>query len=325
MSGLRISVAMCTYNGSQFLLEQLESIAAQVKLPDELIVCDDCSTDNTVDISRKFAARASFPVSIVVNDSRLGSTKNFEKAISLCQFEIIALCDQDDIWRPQKLNRIAEVFCHDKCVGAVFSDAELIDENSQPLGKTLWSSSRFNLREQKQFESGQGLRVMLKHPVVAGATMGLRSEFRDLALPIPPNHIHDHWMALLIASISKISPLKDRLVRYRKHAAQQLGPSNIESTWQLIQVSRRMSRDDYLLEAKRFNEACERLCDRCATFRPHPNALRLIRQKITHERARGNLPTSKVLRLPSIIRETATFRYWRYSNGFGSVAKDVLV
>jgi glycosyltransferase involved in cell wall biosynthesis len=324
MNGPRISVAMCTRNGSRFLSEQLESIAAQVKLPDELIICDDCSTDNTIDICRKFVGCAPFPVSIIVNDSRLGSTKNFEKAISLCRSEIIALCDQDDIWHPQKLNRIAEVFHHDR-VGAVSSDADLIDENSQPLGKTLWSSSQFSLREQEKFESGQGLKVMLKHPVVAGTTMGLRSEFRDLVLPIPPDHIHDHWIALLIASISNVALIKDRLVQYRKHAAQQLGPSNIESTWQLIQVSRRMSRDDYILEAKRFSEAYERLCDCCATFRPHPYALRLIRQKITHERARGNLSTSKVLRLPSVIRETATCRYWLYSNGLGSVAKDVLI
>ena len=86
-----------------------------------------------------------------------------------------------------------------------------------------------------------------------------------------------------------------------------------------------MSRDHYILEAKLFNEALERLCERCAMFCPHPHALALIRQKINHETARGSLPNSKVLRLPYVIRETASFRYWQYSNGLGSVAKDLLV
>src|SRR5258707_813052 len=120
----------------------------QKGLPDELVICDDCSTDNSADISREFAARADFPVSVIVNDSRLGSTKNFEKAISLCRFEIITLCDQDDIWHPQKLDRIADVFHQDEHMGAVFSDAELIDENSESLAGTLWSSGQFNLRKQ---------------------------------------------------------------------------------------------------------------------------------------------------------------------------------
>jgi glycosyltransferase involved in cell wall biosynthesis len=322
---LRISVAMCTYNGAAFLGQQLTSIACQSHLPDELVVCDDRSDDNTVTIIREFAAGAPFPVFLIVNDSRLGSTKNFEKAISRCQFEIIALCDQDDVWDREKLSCIAEVFHGDKRVGAVFSDAEVIDENSRPLAKTLWSSFLFDSREQGKFQDGQGLRVMLKHPIVTGATMALRSEFRGLALPIPPNHIHDRWIALLIASVSELAPIRDRLIQYRRHEAQQIGPWNIDSLWQMIDVSRRMGRDYYLSEVERFNEAFERLCDRSATFRPHPYALRLIQQKITHRMARGNLPSSRLLRLPSLIREIATLRYWRYSNGLGSVAKDLLV
>src|SRR5258708_37621369 len=102
-----LSVAMCTYNGARFLPEQLESIAAQTKLPDELVVCDDRSTDGSVEIIRSFAQRAPFEIRLDINANNLGSTKNFEKAIGLCQGEIIALADQDDVWCPQKLSRIA--------------------------------------------------------------------------------------------------------------------------------------------------------------------------------------------------------------------------
>ena len=320
-----LSVAMCTYNGARFLPEQLESIAAQTKLPGELVVCDDRSTDETVEVVRSFARHAPFRVRLEINEGNLGSTKNFEKSIELCQGEIIVLADQDDVWRAEKLSSIADVLEHDERIGAVFSDAGLIDEDSRPLAGTLWSSFFFTSSEQKKFNRGQGLRVLLKHPLVTGATMAFRSGFRDLTLPIPPSQVHDHWTALLIASVSQLALIKIPLVQYRKHPSQQIGTRNTHSLRQTIGGSRRVSRDYYLAEVDRFNEVCERLCDRWATFRPHPYALRLIRQKISHRKARGSFPRSKLLRLPFLIREIATFRYWRYSNGFGSVAKDLLI
>jgi glycosyltransferase involved in cell wall biosynthesis len=324
MKRLPISAAMCTYNGARFLSEQLESIAAQTRLPDELVVCDDRSTDESVDIVRDFARHAPFAIRLDVNASNLGSTKNFEKAIGLCQGEIIALADQDDVWHAEKLSRIASVLDHDECIGAVFSDAELIDEDSQLLAKTLWDSFLFNSREQEKFSRGQGLKVLLKHALITGATMAFRSEFRGLTLPIPPKQVHDHWIVLLIASVSQLAPIRTSLVNYRRHEAQQIGPGT-DSLWQMMRVARDAGRDGYFGEVERFNEVCQRLCDRGERFHPHPNALRLIRQKIRHRDARGRLPSSKLLRLPFLIREVATFRYWRYSNGFGSVAKDLLI
>ena len=97
MSGLCLSVSMCTYNGARFLREQLESIASQIRLPDELVVCDDGSTDATLAILTEYAKAVRFPVRIQCNTSRLGPAKNFEQAISLCKGEIIVLSDQDDI------------------------------------------------------------------------------------------------------------------------------------------------------------------------------------------------------------------------------------
>src|SRR4051794_15860948 len=95
------SVAMCTYNGARFIGAQLASVAAQTRTPDELIVCDDRSTDETVAIVQKFADSAPFRVRLHVNEENLGSTKNFERAVSLCEGDLIALCDQDDVWLPE--------------------------------------------------------------------------------------------------------------------------------------------------------------------------------------------------------------------------------
>jgi glycosyltransferase involved in cell wall biosynthesis len=320
-----LSVAMCTYNGARFLPEQLESIAAQTRLPGELVVCDDRSADESVEIVRNFARHVAFPVRLEINEENLGSTKNFEKAIELCRGEVIALADQDDVWLPEKLNCIAGVLEHDDHIGAVFSDAELIDEDSRPLAGTLWSSFLFNSSEQEKLGRGQGLKVLLKHSTVTGATLAFRSKFKGLILPIPSSQVHDHWTALLIASVSQLTAIKTPLMRYRKHPSQQIGPRNADSLWQMIDGSKRVSRDYYLGEVDRFSEISERLYNRSATFGPHPYALRLIRQKISHRKARGSFPRSRLLRLPFLVREIVTLRYWRYSNGLGSVAKDLVI
>src|SRR6201999_469319 len=101
----RLSVALCTYNGERFLPQQLASMANQTRPPDELIVCDDRSSDRTIDIVREFAASAAYPVRIFENESNLGSAANFERAIRLCEGNLIALSDQDDIWYPIRLQR----------------------------------------------------------------------------------------------------------------------------------------------------------------------------------------------------------------------------
>ena len=126
---MKFSVAMCTYNGAAYLEEQLDSIARQIRLPDELVVCDDNSSDESLRILRSFAARSAFPVRLHSNESNLGSTKNFEKAICLCSGDVIALADQDDVWHPEKLAILEREFSSTPDVGLVFTDAEIVDEN----------------------------------------------------------------------------------------------------------------------------------------------------------------------------------------------------
>ena len=133
----RISVAMCTYNGAHFLAPQLESFVVQSRLPDELVVCDDGSSDDTVAILQAFARRAPFRVRIEVNDVTLRSTKNFEKAIGLCTGDLIATSDQDDVWLPEKLALCEAAFARDPHIGLVFSDAEIVEEHELPVQRRL--------------------------------------------------------------------------------------------------------------------------------------------------------------------------------------------
>src|SRR6478672_9070821 len=140
---MTVSVALCTFNGAAHLPDQLGSIAAQRRLPDELVVRDDASSDGTCGVIRAFAARVPFPVRFEVNAHRLGSTRNFDRAIAACSGEIIALCDQDDIWRDDKL-RLLERRFQDDSIGLVFSDADIVDAALIPAGERLWPSVGFN-------------------------------------------------------------------------------------------------------------------------------------------------------------------------------------
>ena len=108
----RISVAMCTFNGEKFLEAQLDSVAQQTLKPIELVVCDDGSSDDTQAIVVRFAQSAPFAVRYISNPSRLGYRLNFMNAARQCTSDLIAFCDQDDIWCADKLKRAAVPFAN---------------------------------------------------------------------------------------------------------------------------------------------------------------------------------------------------------------------
>ncbi len=220
---MKISIALCTYNGVEFLQEQLESIALQTRIPDEMVICDDRSKDDTLEILRNFSSKVSFPVRIFLNEKNLGSTKNFEKAIKLCTGDIIFLSDQDDVWNPDKLEKIEKLFSISPSTALIFSDAELVDENLRPLGYTLWKSIGFSKKEQSNFTHGKFIEVLLKRNVVTGSTMAFRSEFKQLFFPISDIWVHDGWIALLIAFASDLGMISEPLIKYRQHHMQQVG------------------------------------------------------------------------------------------------------
>lgn len=323
MPPLTISVAMCTFNGERFLNAQLESIAAQGRPPDELVICDDGSTDASQEIIRQFAQRSTFPVRFRVNERNLGSTKNFEQAISLCQGTIVALADQDDVWYPHKLARMEKAF-QEPGIVAAFSDADLIDDDSRPLGSRLWPTFAFNLEKQQQFIDGRALKVLIRHPVVTGATMALRRQWFDLMVPIPAEHIHDSWISFLLAACGWFEVISEPLMQYRQHEGQQLGPGPLSLREQTARA-RRTGADSYLEQIERFHQLDERLEGSKDNFPYGARAQELIKKKVFHLTYRAQLPVAIVARLPKLIRELLNLGYWHYSAGWKSVAKDLMM
>jgi glycosyltransferase involved in cell wall biosynthesis len=315
---------MCTFNGERFLRAQLNSIAAQEKLPDELVVCDDGSSDGSAEIIRDFARRAAFPTRFVINDKNLGSTKNFEQAISLCQGAIVVLADQDDVWYRHKLARIEKTFLQSSATVAAFSDADLIDQDSRLLGLQLWSTFSFDLRKQRQFADGHALNVLVRHPVVTGATMAFRRNLFDLVSPIPSDDIHDRWISFLLAARGGFELISDPLMQYRQHQGQQAGlpPVILQAR---MEHARSRGKDSYLEEIKRVREIQGRLEARRSDFPYAEYALQEINGKVSHLEHRARLPRTKIARIPKILWEILNLHYWRYSGGWISVGKDLLI
>ena len=217
-----ISVALCTYNGARFLEEQLASLQAQERCPDELVVCDDRSTDKTVPLLEAFARAASFPVRIHVNPVNLGSTMNFDRAMRLCAGNLIAFCDQDDVWHSTRLSACAGAFRDDPRLGLVFSNGELIDEMGTPLPGRLSDKFTFGPAIRERIHHGDML-PLIRYRFVTGATVMFRAHLREYICPAAGEWLHDGWIAACASCLANIGFLDEPLIQYRIHPQQQVG------------------------------------------------------------------------------------------------------
>jgi glycosyltransferase involved in cell wall biosynthesis len=321
---------MCTYNGEAYLLEQLISIINQSRLPDEMHICDDKSTDHTREILESFVSNAPFPIYLHFNERNLGPTKNFEKAISFCSSDIIVLSDQDDVWSKNKLERLESSFQLNPKAGLVFTDAEIVNEKLQPTGHSLWHYT-FWPKEQNLFRKGKAFKVLTQYNVITGATMAFRAKYKDLILPIPNGliAIHDGWIALLIAAVSEIVFIPETTIKYRQHKDQDKGIDPLRdqdrnSIGNKIPSNLKLENKTYEANIYQCQIIYERLESMKSIFRCK-DSLKYLDQQIKHYQTRANIPKSRIKRIPILINELLSLRYHHYSTGLASFAKDLLL
>lgn len=315
-----VSVALCTLNGSTYLPNQLNSILAQTAPPTELVAFDDGSTDDTVQILRRFATAAPFPVHVRVNEQRLGPAANFACAIAAATGSIIALCDQDDLWHPDRLAVTRTAFEADPTLGLLFSDAEMCDAAGQPLGYRLWDSLHFPPRLRTRVQT-HGFEVLLRQNVVTGATMAFDAKYRSLLLPVPPLWMHDGWIALLISAVAPVRAIDRPLIRYRQHAQQAVGALR-RSLLQQVRNARAMHRDAFEEEAARYAAALDRLTGFPQVPAEH---LKQLRAKVHHLQRRSRIRRREIARVLPSVAELVTGRYQHFSLGWKSFAQDLLL
>ena len=222
---MKISVALCTYNGEKYIKKQLESILCQSIGVTEIIIMDDCSSDATIRIIQEIDQLHPGIIKLFRNEHNIGFLKNFEKALIECCGDYIFISDQDDIWYNDKVERVVS-YLDKSGMWGVFTNGELIDCNDKKLGRTLFES--LNVKKylsQKVLYPDLFTMLSLNSNFVTGATLALSKEAKQVVLPFwtSKNIYHDHFISLKLAAIGKFSCLNDCLISYRIHPSQQIG------------------------------------------------------------------------------------------------------
>jgi cellulose synthase/poly-beta-1,6-N-acetylglucosamine synthase-like glycosyltransferase len=322
---VRVSVALCTYNGAAYLPQQLRSIREQTRLPDELVICDDRSSDRTPEIVERFAADTPFRVQIHANCERLGSTRNFESAMEKCTGDLILLSDQDDCWSPPKVERMLALFVADPSLDMAFTDAEIVDDQFHKTGRRLWDSAGFTASEHRAAGSGRLFDVLLRHNVVTGATMAVRRSSLGNVLPIDPAWVHDGWIALILSATGKVALVDEPLIQYREHTQQQIGVGSA-GLQDDVAASLRLQPESYGAVAARYRSAAEhlhRLVGQRA--RDTTDAERMLLAAALHYERRSRITTRRGFWPLRGAAELLSGRYHRYSRGWLSAARDAFV
>jgi glycosyltransferase involved in cell wall biosynthesis len=200
-----VSIVLATYNGEKFIRQQLDSVINQTYHQLEITISDDGSTDNTWEILKEY--QVSDPrIRIIRNEKNLGYTRNFEQAIQVTQGEYVSFCDQDDVWIPEKIEKMMR---HIPGFDLCFSDSELIDENGSRLNRQL--SDLKNVRAYTNC-----LPFVIGNCVPGHACLIKRSTLLQ-ALPFPDAFVYDWWLAFFVCCAGKMIFLDEPLVLYRQH------------------------------------------------------------------------------------------------------------
>ncbi|MHA8074970.1 glycosyltransferase [Aquirufa sp. HETE-40SA] len=217
---MKLSVSMITFQGAAYLKAQMDSILDQSIPVQEIIVCDDGSTDGTREILASYAAE--YPqIQLHYNENNLGTVANMQQCLRKTTGNLIFLVDQDDVWLPTKVEKTLAFFQENPEADAVFSNADIIDEMGETqFGMTLWDIIGFPYGQVDltDFET----RV---DNVVTGAGLAFKRnpELLEKDIPQIPGLLHDGWIGLYFAANNTLMANPEKLFQYRSHANQQVG------------------------------------------------------------------------------------------------------
>lgn len=307
-----IRVVLTTFNGDQWLPVLLESIARQTVAPDEILVFDDRSTDGTLEVLEAFVASHPGQVTVTRRPATLGASANFVDAIEGVTGGVVVLCDQDDVWCSDRIERSQAALTE---ADGVFSDGVLVDEAGRALGRTLWAAAGFTGRRRRAWTS-DALGVLLQGNVVTGATLSFRRRSLDRFLPLSRRGWHDLSIAVLLAAGGRLVAEPQPLIAYRLHGG------NTAGLRAFTLAGRRRARSAHLAALAEVTAQFAEL--ECALSLANLTAAaRRVAGKGAHLQRRLAMPDQRTARAMPAIRELARGHYHRYGSGFGSAAQDL--
>lgn len=319
-----ISVAMCTYNGAEYIAQQLESMAAQTHLPAEIVVSDDGSTDGTIALLKQTWERLTsrsaelnkVKLTILVNKTSLGVTANFEQAIAATSKKFIFLADQDDLWFPDRL--AVEASKLTSGAGFVFGDAQLINESGDPLGHSLFQALALTSSEREGILS-HPVDVLIKRNIITGATAAFSRTVFEKAAPFPIGWVHDEWLAMVAALTGEQFAVTESLIGYRQHSSNQIGVKKNTAATRMAKL-----RADGAGRNERLLTRVSSLAERAPSLGVSETDMKLIASSLNFQEARSHFPKNRFIRWVPVLGQVFTGRYFRVSNGARDVLRDLV-
>lgn len=317
---MKISVAVAAYCGEKFIGELLRSLLEQSTVPDEIIITDD-SPDNAVGIAVK-PYLAAGNIKYFHNEKTLGANRNFARALSLCRGDVIFLCDQDDVWLPEKISTMLNVLQNADDADGVFCDSTVVDSALKPLDYSLWQMREFSRSMQKKFISGRQLEVFLKRVTCSTHNIAIRRRVLDKILPFPEldPFFADTWIALCIAANGKWTLADTELTLYRTHENNLSGPE-LSGVFAQAQLSAKGRKKNSI---RRRALIAENLLARLPENTPE-TVIKKITAFMIHYRKRSEYSGNFFIRSVQMLPEIFSLRYSRYANGWKSIAADLVL
>lgn len=315
-----ISVAIATFNGAEYLPSQLDSILAQSVAVDEIVICDDNSTDATMDILERYQKDFPGKFRIFRNPQNLGCAGNFEKALSLCSGDIIFLADQDDVWQIDKVEKMLNSFTSPQILG-IYSDSLVVNSQLEPLGPTHLKIRGFSpalLKNTPQFKN------FIRRVPPAAHDMALRRSALKYLLPFPklPN-VHDSFIGITIAALNGWAMTPECLTLFRQHDKNASGSGRKSSgiAEQLKAAKQSAKSDTFAWNAKLHAFVLARLKD---TIDDENETL--LKARIAHSQNRSKMGKCNCFHRAFLVGvELFSGNYFRFARGIKSVIQDIFL
>lgn len=321
---MRISVALCTYNGEKYLPQQLDSLLWQERPPDRIVIRDDVSTDGTWNLLEAFAAQArlsGIDVDLQRNAGNLGYVRNFEQALKAADGDLVFLCDQDDVWHAEKIRRMADEFEGRPRLALLHTDALLIDGNGVSMGYGLFDALELTASEIAIEHAGHALDVLLRRNTVTGATVAVRADALRGMPPAPDGWIHDEWLAMALCLNHEVDCLEWKSIGYRQHGGNQIGMRRAGLYDRIARTG--TSKADFMRLRLQCLQALRSQLE-SGGLAGTSEQIRQVTDRLMHANLRARLPDGMVARCVAVLKEASTGRYRRYSSGLRSVVSDLL-
>lgn len=328
---MRISVALGTHNGEKFIHEQIRTILGQTVPIDEIVLSDDASTDSTVEIvaaavdAHRDAHGAAPELVVLRNDPALRVTKNFEQALRRASGDLVALCDQDDLWHPARIERLVAKF-DDPAVLFVFSNARQVGAEGEYLGHDLFEAIAMSPGERGLVDEGRVFEQFMRRNLATGATVMLRRSLVDVATPFPETWLHDEWLAVVAAAFEGVRMHDEVLTDYRQHGNNQVGMTKIGLGRKFAMFAQpRTERNRRLfLRAQALDQRIDDLVSPIDGAKVDAKHREMAHQKYRFEQARQAYPEARLMRVAPIVKQLRQGNYGRYGTGLKDAVRNLL-